>query len=118
MREADRQDKIKRELADEKAEIILQRALTPAQRKDWVAEKRFTLHVGDKCYRISRGRSGNVELIHTDGTVLQRYCCHVKELVPIADNALAQLLMLQHNEQAFLGLANVHYTAPGFRRAA
>lgn len=104
--------------AKHRAQELLLQVLNEEQRRDWSASGQFYLHVGDRKYRIKRGRSGNVELVNSQNEVMERYCCHPTAQVPDEDTVLAQVMMLRHAERDFLKMANVHYTAPGFRRAA
>lgn len=96
-----------REEAEEKAEALLLANLTPEQRDELKRLHHFHLIVGDKRYRIRRGRTRNIELVDVGGKVLKTLCAHPRELVPTADTMLAQKLMLQHAEEEFLKLANV-----------
>lgn len=60
-----------------------------------------------KRYRIDRGRSQNVRLVEeTTGKVVRTYCAHPVEAVPDPDTMLAQKLMLETDEAAFLRIAN------------
>lgn len=105
-----------RERARENAKKLLLSILNEDQKKDWVAHGHFFLHVGDRKYRIKRGRSGNVELVDPKThEILERYCAHPVQNVPDEDTAVAQMMYLLHDEQRFIGLANVHYTKPGFQ---
>ena len=97
-----------------RAEQLLRQYLNREQRREWLQDKQFHVQVGDRRYRIKSGRIGNVELVNRDGVVLERYCCHPVEMVPTGDCVLAQMLMLMYQEDEFLRLANVQYTAPGF----
>ena len=102
-------------IAVQNAEKLLLSVLDEKQKEDWVARGQFYVHVGPRKYRIRRGRIGNVELVDPEtDEILQRYCAHPVQPVPNEDTAVAQLLHLRHDEQRFIGLANVHYTKPGF----
>jgi hypothetical protein len=58
-------------------------------------------------YRVRHGWSGNVEEIGPNGKVLNRFCIHPRENVPISDNLLAQKLMLETDDTEFRRIANV-----------
>jgi len=92
-----------------RAEQLLRKYLTREQRRELVHDGLFHVQSGDRRYRISKGRIGNVEWVDREGNVLQRYCCHVRDLVPTYDNLLAQMLLLIHDERRFIETANVHY---------
>ncbi len=98
-----------REAAEARAETLLGRFLDDAQRDSWTREGFFDLRVGDKTYRLRRGMAGNIDLLR-DGTGVRHrtYCAHLPSEMPVADNVLAQLLMLREDEASFLRLANVH----------
>ena len=95
--------------ARKKADEILRRCLTAAQRAEYEKERRFSLigQSGERRYRINHGRAGNVEEVNEAGQVLKRICCHPREAVPDEDTMLAQMLHLQHNEEEFLRTANI-----------
>lgn len=108
-------EEAERARARENAKKLLLSVLNEDQKKDWAASGHFYLHVGDRKYRIKRGRSGNVELVDPKThEPLERYCAHPVQNVPDEDTAVAQMMYLLHDEQRFIGLANVHYTKPGF----
>lgn len=101
--------------ASVRAQALLESVLNEEQRRDWAARGHFFLHVGEKKYRIKRGRSGNVELVDQNNEPLERYCAHPVDLVPDEDTAVAQMLHLLYDEDRFLAMANVHWTKPGFQ---
>lgn len=92
-----------------RAEQLLRKYLSREQRRELVVEGRFHVQSGDRRYRISKGRIGNVEWVDREGDVLQRYCCHVRDMVPTYDNLLAQMLLLIHDERRFIETANIHW---------
>ena len=69
-----------------------------------------------KKYRINRGRSANIDVLDETGKVVRSLCVHPREGVPDADTMLSQALMLRHDEEALLRMANVHSPNHGFRR--
>jgi len=80
--------------------------LTIPQQKEY-KEKEY-VHIeseSGKLYRIHKGRSHNVTLIE-DGKRIKTLCAHPRPAVPNEDTMLAQILMLQTDEQAFLKMAN------------
>jgi len=99
-----------RRAADERAERLLLSSLTPEQRDDYKRRACFYLYTkSGKRYRIERGWSGNVHLVDDTGKPLHRYCAHPAIHVPEPDNMLAQKLMLETDEPAFLRVANQHW---------
>jgi len=57
-------------------------------------------------YLIKKGRAGNVVSIK-DGKPVEKYCIHPDDPeMPDEDCMLAQLLLLTHDEQEFLRIAN------------
>lgn len=102
--------KNRRNTAELRAEQLLWNVLDRDQRRDWRRHGYFHLNVGLHRYRIEvRKRSGNVHLVDRAGERLKSYCCHTKDYLPNADNALAQMMTLLHDEEGFLALANVRY---------
>jgi hypothetical protein len=110
-----REQEAERAAAKVRANSLLLSLLNEDQKRDWVEKGHFYLHVGDRKYRIKRGRSGNVELVDSNNEPLERYCAHPIPNVPDEDTAVAQMMHLMYDEDRFIGLANVHYTKPGFR---
>lgn len=105
-----------RRAVTQNAENLLLSVLDEQQRRDWAERGCFYVRVGPRRYRIRRGRVGNIDLVDEQGETLERYCAHPQQAVPDADTAVAQMLHLKYDEQRFIGLANVHYTKPGFVR--
>lgn len=95
-----------REKAKQRAEELLLSFLTPEQRDELQRLSHFHLIVGDRKYRIKRGRSRNIELLDEAGKPIKKLCAHPIAYVPDADTMLAQKLMLETDEEAFLKLAN------------
>ena len=92
--------------ANQKAEELLQGVLTQEQREQLEAMAAFEVETERARYRIRRGRSGNVQELDVEGRVVARYCIHPREAVPDADTMLAQKLLLEVDEAAFLRIAN------------
>lgn len=93
-----------------RAELLLLEYLDPDQRATWTSELASFLVTSQRGrrYRIRRGEVANIErLRRSDGAVIARYCIHPSG-VPIADVILSQLLMLLHNEDQLLRIANPH----------
>ena len=98
-----------REVAQERAKVLLEECLSPAQKR---AYRRWgtipVVAASGKRYRIEKGSMGNVVEIK-DRKVVARFCCHPTMqggVVPYHDAMLAQKLMLEVDEEAFLKLAN------------
>ena len=98
-----------REVAGEKAKVLLEECLSPAQKR---AYRRWgiipVVATSGKRYRIEKGSMGNVVEVE-NRKVVARFCCHPTMqggVVPDHDVMLAQKLMLEVDEEAFLKLAN------------
>lgn len=99
----------KRKEAQARARELLVNNLNAAQQADldnfgffFVDSKR-----PERKYRIRKGRVGNVDVMEGD-KILHRLCAHPAPSVPDDDTRLAQKLMLEHMEDAFVARANVH----------
>lgn len=100
---------VARKEADARAEALLRAHLNPDQQEQLVREDWFLINSkSGKKYRIFRGRSANIDVLDETGKVLRSLCVHPREDVPDADTMLAQALMLRHDEESLLRLANVH----------
>jgi hypothetical protein len=100
---------LRKRVADRKAEALLLEHLDEAQRAEWTEKDSFTVYTagGDRRWVIRRGLAGNVYLMEPR---MQRFCIHEYHpdgRVPLADNVLAQKLLLEADEQRFLEIANV-----------
>lgn len=97
-----------REVARERAKALLLEHLTHDQRQTFEQNGWFVVEGGKskKQYRISpANHAGNV--VEFDGEKpLHRYCAHIPQQFPSFDNALAQKLALEVDEDAFLKVAN------------
>ncbi len=91
--------------AKRKARIVLEEHLNDEQRKQLADNAWFEVVTAKATYRIRTGWSGNVDRI-VDGRATDRYCIHPSESVPHEDNMLAQKLLLEADEEAFLRIAN------------
>ncbi len=97
-----------RDQADKRAEQLLLAHLSPEQQRDWRRAQYFELITKGGRYRLYKGWAGNVALIGENGAEISRYCIHPREVIPEADNLLAQKLMLELEEAEFLRIANRH----------
>lgn len=89
-----------------RAEALLLSNLNAQQRDDLKNRGCFYLHTqSGKKYRIDRSTHGNVKLIDETGKILKGYCAQPNG-VPTDDAILAQKLMLETDEPAFLRVAN------------
>lgn len=97
----------KRKAADRRAENLLFSILTPTQVKQYTDDDCFEVPVGERLYRLRKGRSMNVELIEA-GKPTIKYCAHPVNAytLPVPDVMLSQLLALKANEAEFLRIAN------------
>ena len=85
---------------------LLLSALSPQQRVEYQEKHHLTLIIGDKRYRIHKGRTGNIQLLDGQDKVIKCFCIHPREQCPLDDNVLAQKLLLETNEEEFLRVAN------------
>lgn len=104
-----RQKQAERKAADERAEKLLMSILSSAQRAQYQAERRFTVHLPNgHHYMIRRGRHGNIERIDERGNRLENLCVHVApHEIPDCDNMAAQKLMIECNEDELRKIANI-----------
>jgi hypothetical protein len=121
-------ERAERLAAERKAEALLLRHLTAAQREEYLRDGSFTVRMDDgRRYRIRKGWSGNVDhfeapkigqVLERDGGSIvpaangaprqvERLCIHPRELVPHCDNMLAQKLLLEADEAEFRRIANI-----------
>lgn len=106
------EEREKKRLASEaRAKELLMLALDHLQRKDLEARGAFRLEVlsrdgATRRYEITRGRAGNVYEIDAKGKRIAKFCAHPAVDCPDQDTMLAQKLMLEADEEAFLAVAN------------
>lgn len=110
-----------RQEAKKRAHKLLVENLTAKQRKQFEENDFFDLDVEDskgamRRYRINRGTSGNIHLMDKSGRTMRRYCAHPfnSYSIPVEDVMLAQKLMIEHEEEKFVKLANVQFTHPDY----
>lgn len=87
-----------------KAMGLLMSTLTRGQQRSLRESMYFDMNVNGRTYRIRLGTHGNVRLIE-GGREVRSFCAQ-PDGVPIEDAMLAQKLMLEADEQAFLRVAN------------
>lgn len=105
-----------RRVAILKADKLLESVLNSAQRDQLKKLGGFVLRgQSGQLYRIRYGRSANVDVLDKDGNVIDRLCAHPIMDVPDQDTMVAQKVMLECDEQAFLRMANRHGPLPGQR---
>ena len=97
--------RVKAEAAASRADQLLISFLEPSQAESYKRDRRFDVPVGDRIYRIHKGRAGNVHLIE-NGKPVAKLCAHPAVWTPDGDTMLAQLLMIKTNEAEFLKTAN------------
>jgi hypothetical protein len=96
-------------MAKRKARALLYSALSRDQQRSLEERQYFELNIGGKTYRIKQGTHGNVRLVQGDVETML-YCAQPNG-VPAEDAMLAQKLMLECDEQAFLRVANARVLA-------
>ena len=118
-RAIDEQRRIEREAeqtrlraAEARANELLCEHLTPAQKKTYTDNGWFVIEGGKTKtkYRINSGHLvGNVDVLDNQNRKTHRLCAHVRQgSVPFGDQLLAQKIMLEHDEDAFIRVANRH----------
>lgn len=91
--------------AKEKAERLLVSQLNPAQLKQLKEMDAFIVELETRRYKIRR--NNRVLELDKEGRQVWQYCIHPSDYqVPPADVMLAQKLLLEHDEAAFLRIAN------------
>ena len=92
-----------------KAEALLQEHLDAEQQATLAKDGAFLVSVkSGRRYKIQRGQAGNVfELAHNGNHHVRRFCIHPSDSVPDPDAMLAQKLLLETDEAAFLRIANI-----------
>jgi hypothetical protein len=105
--EAQEEKTRQKSLANARAEALLRSVLTAKQLRELDSRGHFHVKVGDRRFRITRGRSHNVKEVDKQSRVLRTFCAHPIERVPDADTMLAQKLVLETRPDDFFGLANV-----------
>lgn len=98
-----------RDEAAERARALLVGVLSEAQRQMFEAHRWIVVKGrSGRLYRVRRGSVGNVDVLDNTGNVLHRLCAHPHIWTPDEDVMLAQLLHLQHDDDAFCRVANLH----------
>ncbi len=105
---ARREAKVLADEADKKALALLLAHLTDEQAKQYQTKQYFELITrdGKRRYRLQHKWAGNVRLVNDKGVEISQFCIHPGVEIPIADSLLAQKLMLEHDEEQFLKIAN------------
>jgi len=106
-------DRLAKKAADDraaaiaKAKALLHGFLTSEQIAQLAAQQWFEIvsQKGNR-YRIHQGQVRNVRLVGTDGRLGTSYCIQPAEYVPDEDAMLAQKLLLESDEDAFVRIAN------------
>lgn len=99
-------------IAYRRARNLLRRCLTPAQRLEFQRRRCFTVRgASGRRYRIGHGASINIEVLTASGRVAHRLCAGPNGL-PVPAVMLAQKLMLEADEAAFLRIAIRHPAYP------
>ena len=111
-RRAEQESQKKRKAATKAARELLRECLSPEQRLEHEERNRFHLVSSDgNRYRINCSRNQeNVQKLSPAGKRIEVLCANACE-VPLCDNALAQKLMLETDEQAFRRVANIRAIA-------
>lgn len=101
-----------RHQADERAHDLLLSVLNDEQRRTYRQHGWFcTNGRSGKKYRIERGWSHNVKELNEQDRPVRSLCAHPEIAVPHEDNMVAQKLMIEFEEEAFLRTANSYRLA-------
>lgn len=111
--ERNRKDREDRDAAKERAKELLLSTLTPIQQETYRRNDWFIVEGGKSGtkYKIHGAHlTANIDVLDRHGGKTHRLCGHAPAMhqIPIADNLLAQKLMLECDEDAFLRIANRH----------
>lgn len=106
-------DRIERQRAIERAEILLQESLSPQQQEELSRCGFFTVATQlqnghPRIYQLRRGRVANILEVNAQGHGVSRWCVHPRLDVPDADTLLAQKLWLENRPDELLAIANRH----------
>jgi hypothetical protein len=104
---------VKREEANKRARQLLVENLSATQREQFERDGHFVVHGRQARYRVRQGRSANIDVVDRKGFLSHRLCAHPAEYVPDFDTMLAQKLLLENDEDYFLGRANRHSAMDG-----
>jgi hypothetical protein len=105
-REAAKREAEERAAAIAKAQALLEGMLTPEQIAQLAAHHWFeVISQHGHRYRINQGQRRNVQRLKKDGAHEAWFCIHPDD-VPDEDAMLAQKLLLETDERAFLRIAN------------
>ena len=93
--------------AERRAEDLLFEHLTPKQQKQFRKDKSFKVKGGTTgyTYLITRRCTMNIYRLGRRGEERERLCFHTTYVVPVADNMLAQKIMLESSETEALAIA-------------
>jgi hypothetical protein len=104
--EARRIEGKKAKLAEKRAAKILDRHLTHKQRRELARKKYFHVRGQDgRTYQVTAHSQQNVFLIENGRRTMQ-FCAVSSVHIPIPDLLLAQKLLIEHNIEHFLAIAN------------
>ena len=94
--------------SESRAEKLLFENLTAEQQAQYLKTGSFKVRGGitGHTYLIARGRVMNIYRLGGRGEILEQLCFHTTNFVPIADNMLAQKIMLESGEVEALAIAN------------
>lgn len=99
--------RLERVAATERAKRLLESMLSVREREQYQREQFFDV-IGQhskRRYRVRQGTHGNVRLLDESGREVSSFCAQPNG-VPAEDAMLAQKLMLETDERAFLHVAN------------
>ncbi len=102
---------LKAEMADSRARRLLELMLDDRQRAQFRTQRVFEVMSRQngtvRRYLVTEGYVGNVFRLNDKDEMIEKFCIHCDSIrIPVADNMLAQKLMLESDEARFLRIAN------------
>ena len=96
-----------RAYAECRAEDLLFENLTPKQQEQYLRSRSFEVKGGTTgyTYLITPRRAMNIYRLGRRGEKREQLCFHTTHIVPVADNMLAQKIMLESSETEALAMA-------------
>ncbi len=95
--------------ATAKADNLLKAMLNKEQRTQYEREQTFEVRSqgSRRRYQLTHGWAGNVFLLDERGRRIEKLCIHPVIEMPVADNLIAQKLLLEADEETFRRTANI-----------
>jgi hypothetical protein len=95
------------EEANQRAEKLLKRLLSPEQLKEFERWGYFHVTVRSRRFRVTMEVTHNVKEVDSRGRILRTYCIHPGDHVPKADAMVVKKLLLEAMPEKFFKVANM-----------